>query len=191
MIIAVDGPVAAGKGTLARRLAEALRCAYLDTGSIYRAVAAKILVAGGNPEDPATATAAARALQPIDLERDDLRLETASQAASKVAAIPAVRAALLDFQRRFASEPPAGPERPWNGAVLDGRDIGTVVCPDADVKFFLTASVDARAARRHKELLERGERSEEHTSELQSLMRISYAVFCLKKKKQDNTQTNN
>src|SRR3546814_3623095 len=182
MIIAGDGPVAAGKGTLARRLAEALRCAYLDTGSIYRAWSAKILVAGGNPEDPATATAASLALQHIDLKRDDLRLETSSQAASKVAAIPSVRSALLDIQRRFASEPPAGPERPWNGAVLDGRDIGTVVCPDADVKFFLTASVEARAARRHKELLERGERSEEHTSELQSLMRISYAVFCLKHK---------
>lgn len=155
MIIAVDGPVAAGKGTLARRLAEALGCAYLDTGSIYRAVAAKILVAGGKPEDPETAVAAARALQPIDLERDDLRLETVSQAASKVAAIPAVRAALLDFQRRFAAQPPGGRA----GAVLDGRDIGTVVCPDADVKFFLTASVEARAARRHKELLERGEQS--------------------------------
>lgn len=155
MIIAVDGPVAAGKGTLARRLAEALGCAYLDTGSIYRAVAAKILVAGGEPEDSETAVAAARALQPIDLERDDLRLETVSQAASKVAAIPAVRAALLDFQRRFAAQPPGGRA----GAVLDGRDIGTVVCPDADVKFFLTASVEARAARRHKELLERGEQS--------------------------------
>ncbi|MGF1592389.1 MAG: (d)CMP kinase [Kiloniellaceae bacterium] len=155
MIVAVDGPVAAGKGTLARRLAAALDCAYLDTGSIYRAVAAKILVAGSDPEDPATATAAATALQPIDLERDDLRLESVSQAASKVAAIPAVRTALLDFQRRFAAAPPEGPR----GAVLDGRDIGTVVCPDADVKFFLTASVEARAARRHKELLERGEQS--------------------------------
>ena len=155
MIVAVDGPVAAGKGTLARRLAAALDCAYLDTGSIYRAVAAKILVAGRDPEDPETAAAAAKALQPIDLERDDLRLETVSQAASKVAAIPAVRAALLDFQRRFAAAPPGG----QNGAVLDGRDIGTVVCPDADVKFFLTASVEARALRRHKELLERGEES--------------------------------
>jgi len=155
MIIAVDGPVAAGKGTLARRLAAALRCAYLDTGSIYRAVAAKVLVAGGDPEDPATAVAAARALTSIDLLRDDLRLETVSQGASKVAAIPAVRAALLDFQRRFAATPPDGLE----GTVLDGRDIGTVVCPDADVKFFLTASVEARALRRHKELLERGEQS--------------------------------
>ncbi len=159
MIIAVDGPVAAGKGTLARRLAAALDYAYLDTGSIYRAVAAKILAAGGNPEDPETATAAARALAPIDLQRDDLRLETVSQAASKVAALPAVRDALLAFQHDFAARPPEGAKGPRDGAVLDGRDIGTVVCPDADVKFFLTASVEARAARRHKELIERGEQS--------------------------------
>lgn len=155
MIIAVDGPVAAGKGTLARRLAEALDCAYLDTGLIYRAVAARILAAGGDPEDPATAEAAARALTPADLERDDLRLEAVGQAASQVAAIPVVRAALLEFQRGFAAAPPEGKR----GAVLDGRDIGTVVCPDADMKFFLTASVEARAARRHKELIARGERS--------------------------------
>ena len=155
MIIAVDGPVAAGKGTLARRLAEALDCAYLDTGSIYRAVAARILAGGGDPEDPATAAAAARALTPADLERDDLRLEQVGQAASQVAAIPAVREALLAFQRDFASRPPGGK----GGAVLDGRDIGTVVCPDADKKFFLIASVEARAARRHKELIARGERS--------------------------------
>jgi len=159
VIIAVDGPVAAGKGTLARRLAAALDYAYLDTGSIYRAVAAKILAAGGDPENPETAAVAARALQPIDLQRDDLRLESVSQAASKVAAIPAVRDALLAFQRGFAECPPDGPEGPRDGAVLDGRDIGTVVCPKADVKFFLTASVEARASRRHKELIERGEES--------------------------------
>ena len=159
MIIAVDGPVAAGKGTLARRLAAALDYAYLDTGSIYRAVAAKILAAGGDPEDAETAAAAARNLAPIDLERDDLRLEKVGQAASQVAAIPAVREALLAFQRGFAARPPQGPNGPRAGAVLDGRDIGTVVCPDADVKFFLTASVEARAARRHKELIERGEES--------------------------------
>jgi cytidylate kinase len=155
MIIAVDGPVAAGKGTLARRLAEALDCAYLDTGSLYRAVAARILAAGGNPEDPATAEGAARALTPADLERGDLRLEQVGQAASQVAAIPAVREALLAFQRDFAAAPPKG----RSGAVLDGRDIGTVVCPDADMKFFLTASVEARATRRHKELIARGEQS--------------------------------
>jgi CMP/dCMP kinase len=159
MIIAVDGPTAAGKGTLARRLAAALDCAYLDTGSIYRAVAARILADGGDPEDAATAVAAARALTPADLDRQDLRLETVSQAASQVAAIPAVRSALLDFQRGFAQHPPDGPQGPRGGAVLDGRDIGTVVCPDADMKLFLTASVEARARRRHKELLERGEQS--------------------------------
>jgi CMP/dCMP kinase len=159
MIIAVDGPVAAGKGTLARRLAAALDFAYLDTGSIYRAVAARILADGGDPEDAATAVAAARALTPADLDRQDLRLETVSQAASQVAAIPAVRSALLDFQRGFAQHPPDGPQGPRGGAVLDGRDIGTVVCPDADMKLFLTASVEARARRRHKELLERGEQS--------------------------------
>ena len=148
MIIAVDGPVAAGKGTLARRLAAALDYAYLDTGSIYRAVAAKSLIAGGDPEDPRAAAAAARALTPIDLERDDLRLESVSQAASKVAAIPEVRAALLDFQRAFA--------RRSGGAVLDGRDIGTVICPWAQVKLFVTASAEVRAQRRLDELLGRG-----------------------------------
>src|SRR3546814_13678634 len=121
MIIAGDGPVAAGKGTLARRLAEALRCAYLDTGSTYRAVAAKILVAGGNPEDPATATAADRALQPIDLERDDPRLQTARQAASTGSATLAVRAALLAFQRRLASNPPPRAARTRTGPVMAGR----------------------------------------------------------------------
>ena len=155
MIIAVDGPVAAGKGTLARRLAGALGLAYLDTGSIYRAVAAKILAAGGDPEDHGLAVEAALGLDPADLGRGDLRREDVGQAASKVAANQAVRAALLDFQRRFARQPPGGE----SGAVLDGRDIGTVVCPGAEVKFFLTASIEARAARRHKELLQRGEES--------------------------------
>ena len=155
MIIAVDGPVAAGKGTLARRLAAAEGYAYLDTGSIYRAVAAKILATDGDPEDQAVAVQAAETLEPSDLERDDLRREAVGQAASKVAANQGVRDALLDFQRRFAESPPDGKA----GAVLDGRDIGTVVCPAADVKLFLTASMEARAERRHKELLERGEKS--------------------------------
>ena len=155
MIIAVDGPVAAGKGTLARRLAGALGLAYLDTGSIYRAVAAKILATGGDPEDHGLAVEAALGLDPADLARGDLRREDVGQAASKVAANRAVREALLDFQRRFARQPPGGEA----GAVLDGRDIGTVVCPGAEVKFFLTASIEARAARRHKELLQRGEES--------------------------------
>ncbi len=155
MIIAVDGPVAAGKGTLARRLARARDYAYLDTGSIYRAVAAKILAAGGDPEDQLLAVQAAQELEPGDLERGDLRRENVGQAASKVAANQGVREALLAFQRRFAETPPDGKA----GAVLDGRDIGTVVCPEADVKLFLTASMEARAERRHKELLERGEES--------------------------------
>lgn len=149
LVIAVDGPAAAGKGTLARRLAAHYGLAYLDTGLIYRAVGAATLAAGGDPADPAAAEAAARALRPADLERDGLRGEAAGAAASKVAAIEGVRAALLDFQRRFAAAPP--------GAVLDGRDIGTVVCPGADAKLFVTASVEVRARRRLKELREKGE----------------------------------
>ncbi len=154
-VIAIDGPVAAGKGTLARRLAEAFGLAYLDTGMIYRAVAAKVLAEGGDPEDPAAALGAARSLERGDLERADLRREAVGQGASIVAAMAPVRAALLDFQRRFAEQPPGD----GSGAVLDGRDIGTVVCPGAEVKFFVTASIESRARRRHKELLERGEKS--------------------------------
>jgi cytidylate kinase len=155
MIIAIDGPGAAGKGTLARRLAQALDLAYLDTGQLYRAVAAKVLDAGADPSAPAAAEAAARTISLQDLDRPDLRREAVSQGASQVAAIPAVRAALLDLQRTFAQAPPGGKR----GAVLDGRDIGTVVCPAADVKFFVTASLDTRAARRQKELRGRGEPS--------------------------------
>ncbi len=154
-IIAIDGPSAAGKGTLARRLAEALDFALLDTGALYRAVAAKVLAAGADPADTAAARAAAEGLAAADLERSDLRGEEVAQAASRVAAQPAVRQALLDFQRRFAAAPPDGRK----GAILDGRDIGTVVCPEADAKFFVTASPEARARRRHKELLDRGERA--------------------------------
>ncbi len=155
MIIAIDGPGAAGKGTLARRLAQALDLAYLDTGLLYRAVAAKVLADGGDPALPAVAEAVARSTTFADLDRPGLRGEAIGQGASQVAAIPAVRAALLDLQRRFASQPPDGKR----GAVLDGRDIGTVVCPGADVKLFVTASLDARAARRQKELRARGEAS--------------------------------
>lgn len=155
MIIAIDGPTASGKGTLARRLAGALGLAYLDTGMIYRAVAAKLLEAGRNPADRNAAIRAAEGLDLADLERPDLRLERVGQGASIVAAIPEVRAALLEMQRGFAARPPGGKA----GAVLDGRDIGTVVCPEADVKLFVTASPEARAARRHKELLDRGEPS--------------------------------
>lgn len=152
MIIAIDGPAAAGKGTLARRLAQHFGLALLDTGLLYRSVALKVLRQEDDPADAAAAVAAAQGLGPDDLEGTDLRGETVAAAASKVAAIPAVRAALLDFQRNFADHPPGGAE----GAVLDGRDIGTVVCPGADAKIFLTASLDVRARRRLKELRDRG-----------------------------------
>lgn len=149
MIIAVDGPAAAGKGTLARRLARHYRLAFLDTGAIYRAAALRALESGGDPADPAVAEAAARLVVPDDLGDKRLREERVAQAASIVSAIPGVRTALLQFQRDFAATPP--------GAVLDGRDIGTVVCPDADAKIYVTASLETRARRRHEELRRLGE----------------------------------
>ena len=152
MIIAVDGPAASGKGTLTERLADHFDLARLDTGLIYRAVGAKILRDNDNPEDPVVAVAAARALCFTDLKQDGLRREEAGLAASRVAALPDVRAVLLAFQRDFAACPPNGKL----GAVLDGRDIGTVVCPDAHHKLFLMASADVRAMRRYKELQVRG-----------------------------------
>lgn len=144
--IAIDGPASAGKGTLARRVAAALGVPHLDTGLLYRATGRRVLDAGNDPGDPAAATAAAQALLPADLARTDLRGPDADRAASLVATVPAVRAALLDFQRRVAAQ----------GAVLDGRDIGTVVCPDAPVKLFVTAALPARARRRWLELDARG-----------------------------------
>lgn len=132
--IAIDGPAASGKGTIARALARHFGFAHLDTGLLYRAVGAK----GGDP------VAVARGLAPGDLARDDLRSAEAGQAASRVAAIPEVRAALVDFQRRFAGGEP--------GAVLDGRDIGTVICPEARLKLYVTASDQIRARRRALEL---------------------------------------
>lgn len=156
MIIAIDGPAAAGKGTLARRLAEHFGLAMLDTGLLYRAVGMKLVRNGQDTDDPATAapaaTLVAETLTAQDLEADDLRIDAAAEAASRVSVIPAVRAALLEFQRGFAANPPDGAK----GAVLDGRDIGTVVCPDADHKLFVTASAEVRAERRFKELRERG-----------------------------------
>ncbi|MFN4163505.1 MAG: (d)CMP kinase [Ferrovibrio sp.] len=153
IIIAVDGPVAAGKGTLARRLADHFGYAYLDTGALYRAVGSRVLRQGGDPADPVVATKAAESLGESDRAAPDLRSEAVGLAASKVATIPGVRAALLDFQRRFAHQPPGGKA----GAVLDGRDIGTVVCPDAPVKLFVTARDEVRAERRYKELMDKGE----------------------------------
>jgi cytidylate kinase len=155
LIVAVDGPTASGKGTLARRIAVELDLAHLDTGTLYRAVAAKLLAADGNPDDGPTARRIAETLTLEDLGRQDLRQERVSQAASRVARHGPVREALLELQRNFARRPPAGKA----GAVLDGRDIGTVVCPEADVKIFVTAGAEARAMRRHRELLERGEGS--------------------------------
>ena len=154
MIIAIDGPAAAGKGTLARRLAAHFGLAFLDTGSLYRAVGAKILRTKQDPRDVVAAQGAAENLSSDDLTAPELRTEAVSEAASIVAAQPAVRAALLEFQRNFARRPPGGE----TGAVLDGRDIGTVVCPEPDViKFFVHASLAARARRRFKELQARGD----------------------------------
>ena len=144
-MIAVDGPAAAGKGTLARRLADRYGLRHLDSGLLYRAVGMRVLRAGGDPADvAAAAVAAARSLAESDLAAPDLRGAEAGQAASVVAVIPEVRAALLDYLRAFGRRPP--------GAVIDGRDIGTVVFPDADHKLFVTADLDARARRRAAEI---------------------------------------
>ena len=151
-IVAIDGPAASGKGTLARRLAEHFGFAHLDTGALYRATALLVLDAAADPADPATAEAAARRVDTRVLEDPRLRDDEVATAASVVAAIPAVRRALLALQQDFAAHPPP----PARGAVLDGRDIGTVICPDADVKLFVTASTQARARRRVKELREQG-----------------------------------
>jgi len=152
IVIAIDGPAAAGKGTLARRLADRLGYAHLDTGALYRAVGMATLEMGGNPtrkEDVLPAVSMIQRYLTPELQNNPaLRTPEVSDAASKVAAIPEVRAALLDFQRAFAANPPGN----VGGAVLDGRDIGTVVCPQADVKFFVTASPETRARRRFEEM---------------------------------------
>lgn len=147
--IALDGPAASGKGTLAKRLAADLGLRYLDTGSLYRAVGVATLQSGGDPADPAAATKSAETLDITKYSASDLRSEAAGNAASKVAAIPGVRAALLEYQRRFAREAP--------GAVLDGRDVGTVILPHADVKIFVKADFEVRLQRRVAELRASGQ----------------------------------
>jgi len=139
--VAIDGPAAAGKGTVSKAVAAHFGFAHLDTGLLYRAVGAKV-IAGAAP------IAAAQALNPVDLENDALRTPEVAQAASEVAVIPEVREALVAFQRSFSSRE--------GGAVLDGRDIGTVICPGADVKLFVTASAECRAERRFQELVAKG-----------------------------------
>ncbi len=148
MIVAIDGPAASGKGTLARRLAQDLNLPHLDTGLLYRATARALLDHGRDLGDAAAAVAAARGLALTDFDAELLRGREMGEAASIVAAIPAVRAALIDMQRSFALRP--------GGAVLDGRDIGTVICPQAEVKIFVTASAQTRASRRALELKSQG-----------------------------------
>jgi cytidylate kinase len=148
MIIAIDGPAASGKGTLGKRLAAHYGLRHLDTGLIYRAVAKAVLDAGHAPDDPARAVAAAVVLDPARFDERALKSQEVGEAASLVSAVPEVRAVLLDFQRNFGRTPP--------GAVLDGRDIGTVIFPDADVKIFVTASAEVRARRRAAELEQAG-----------------------------------
>jgi len=148
MIIAIDGPAASGKGTLGKRLAAHYDLRHLDTGLIYRAVAKALIDAGRSPNDVASAVAAARALDPARFDETALKVHSVGEAASIVSAIPEVRQALLSVQREFAAKPP--------GAVLDGRDIGTVICPDADVKIFVTAAPEVRARRRAAEYKAQG-----------------------------------
>jgi CMP/dCMP kinase len=149
MIIAIDGPAASGKGTIARQLASVYALHHLDTGLLYRAVAKAVLDAGHSPDDAERARAAAAALDPGKFDENSLKMQKITEAASVVSAIPQVRDALIAYQRQFATQAP--------GAVLDGRDIGTVIAPGADVKIFVTATPEVRAARRTRELRERGE----------------------------------
>jgi CMP/dCMP kinase len=155
VIIAIDGPAASGKGTLGKRLAAHYGLRHLDTGLIYRAVAKALLDAGKQPDDVAAAVAAAKALDPARFDEAALKCPTVGDAASVVSAISEMRAVLIAFQRDFAAKPP--------GAVLDGRDIGTVICPDADVKIFVTASPEARAHRRAAEYRAQGQNIDDAT----------------------------
>ena len=153
MIIAIDGPAASGKGTLAKKLAVHYGLRHLDTGLLYRAVALAVLDAGHKPTERDKAIAAAKTIDPAAFDDIALKRYDVCEAASVVSAIPEVRAALFDLQQNFAKAPP--------GAVLDGRDIGTVICPDAEVKIFVTASPEVRAHRRTIELRSRGENADE------------------------------
>ena len=153
MIIAIDGPAASGKGTLAKKLAAHYGLRHLDTGLLYRAVALGVLQAGHKPGDRDKAIASAKAIDPATFDETALKRYEVGEAASVVSAIPEVRAALFALQQDFAKAPP--------GAVLDGRDIGTVICPNADVKIFVTASPQVRAHRRTMELRGRGEKADE------------------------------
>ncbi len=162
MIIAIDGPAASGKGTLARRLAEHYGLPHLDTGLLYRATAASLIQADRDLHDRDAAVAAARSLSLTEFKESSLRGREMGESASIVAAMPEVRAALVQMQRNFASRA--------SGAVLDGRDIGTVICPNADVKIFVTASAAARAQRRALELARRGEKVD-YAAVLQEIVR--------------------
>jgi CMP/dCMP kinase len=155
MIIAIDGPAASGKGTLAKRLAAHYGLRHLDTGVIYRAVAHALISMGADLQDEAAAVRAAQGLDPETFGNPALKSHDVGTAASVVSAIPRVREALVEFQRQFAAKPP--------GAVLDGRDIGTVICPDADVKIFVVADPRVRARRRTMEARGRGEEADEAT----------------------------
>jgi len=153
MIIAIDGPAASGKGTLGKRLAAHYGLRHLDSGLLYRAVAKAVVDAGHRPDDAARAAAAARSLDPTTLDPATLKSRAVGEAASVVSAFGEVRAALVDFQRTFAAAP--------QGAVLDGRDIGTIICPDADVKIFVTATPQVRAQRRACEFRAAGDTVDE------------------------------
>ena len=150
MIVAIDGPAASGKGTIAKKLAEYFNLSYLDTGTLYRAVALQLLTKGMNEKDSQSAEKVARQVSIASIDHTGIRTQAVSDLASKIAAIPGVRQELLDRQRRFAQNPDPGKD----GAILDGRDIGTVVCPHADFKIFIMADLEIRAKRRWKELLQ-------------------------------------